>query len=98
MPANNTRLRRIDAFLDEERAQSMADEGGFYAAEIEGEELSIGTPPQAIRQTPQSPPPPRAAFPWLWVGAAAAVGLTTFAIFRVYLSLRQRAEPALQPE
>lgn len=91
MPKTPNYLRKIDSLLDQERTLSMADEGGFYAAEIEGEELGAEPLP-----TPSLKPPQRAQ-PGLWLGLglAFAAGLGTWIFYRLY---RERAEPALMPE
>src|SRR4051812_42360340 len=74
--------------LDQERAASMADEGGAAGAEMEAEDPS-GT--GRVQSTLSSGH--RRGL--LWLGAGAALGLGAYALYSAY---RERSEPALQPE
>jgi hypothetical protein len=83
-------IQRVDSSvemdLDEERAHSMADEGGSFPAEVEGEETELY---QASRMASRDF---SRALPWVGVAAALVAGAV---LSRIYWS---RSEPALNPE
>src|SRR4051812_18264241 len=70
--------------LDQERAASMADEGGAAGAIMEAQEpLNV-----------QSPTFKKARFPWPWITGGVALGAAAGAL---YLAYRKRGEPVFQP-
>jgi hypothetical protein len=97
--------------LDAERAASMADEGGASALSFEGHEATADTSPRRgnLRRLPQSlenlgervsarfgrVKKPRFVSPWLWLAGGVLVGMTGTVLLG---RLRNRVEPALQPE
>lgn len=76
--------------LDVERTHSMADEGGRYPAEAESEPSSARTSLAVhFKRLP--------SWAWVAVGTTGAIGAMIGGV-ALYRYLRDRGEPALQPE